>query len=33
MFENRVLGRIFVPKTEEGMGGWKRPNNEELHNL
>jgi hypothetical protein len=26
--ENRVLRRIFGPKREEGVGGWRR-----LHNL
>jgi hypothetical protein len=31
--ENRVLRRIFVPKREEVMGGWRRLHNEELHNL
>jgi hypothetical protein len=33
VFENRVLGRIFVPKREEVAGGWRRLHNEELHNL
>jgi hypothetical protein len=33
MFENRVLGRIFVPKGEEMVGGYRRLHNEELHNL
>jgi hypothetical protein len=32
-FENRVLRRIFEPKTEEVAGGWRRLHNEELHNL
>jgi hypothetical protein len=31
--ENRVLRRIFGPKWEEMMGGWRRLHNEELHNL
>jgi hypothetical protein len=31
--ENRVLRRIFGPKREEVGGGWRRLNNEELHNL
>jgi hypothetical protein len=31
--ENRVLRRIFGPKMEEVVGGWRRQNNEELHNL
>jgi hypothetical protein len=33
MFENRVLRRIFGPNREEEAGGWRRLNNEELHNL
>jgi hypothetical protein len=32
VFENRVLRRIFGPNREEGAGGWRRPNNEKLHN-
>jgi hypothetical protein len=28
---NRVLRRIFGPKWEEVVGGWKRPHNEEVH--
>jgi hypothetical protein len=31
--QNRVLRRIFVPKREEVVGGWRRLHNEELHNL
>jgi hypothetical protein len=31
--ENRVLRRIFGPKREEVAGGWRRQNNDELHNL
>jgi hypothetical protein len=31
--ENRVLRRIFGPKREEVVGGWRRLHNEELHNL
>jgi hypothetical protein len=31
--ENRVLRRIFEPKTEEVAGGWRRLHNEELHNF
>jgi hypothetical protein len=31
IFENRVLRKIFVPKKEEGTGGWRRQRNEELH--
>jgi hypothetical protein len=33
VFENRVLKRIFVPKREEVTGDWRKPHNEELHNL
>jgi hypothetical protein len=33
MFQNRVLRRIFGPKREEMLGGWRRLHNEELHNL
>jgi hypothetical protein len=32
VFENRVLSRIFGPK-DEVTGGWRKPHNEELHNL
>jgi hypothetical protein len=31
--ENRVLGRIFGPKRDEMIGGWRKLHNEELHNL
>jgi hypothetical protein len=31
--ENRVLRRIFGPKRDEVVGGWRRLHNEELHNL
>jgi hypothetical protein len=30
---NRVLKRIFEPKREKVAGGWRRLDNEELHNL
>jgi hypothetical protein len=30
MFENRVLRRIFGPKREEVVGGWRRLYNEDL---
>jgi hypothetical protein len=30
---NRVLRRIFGPKTDEVMGEWRKLHNEELHNL
>jgi hypothetical protein len=32
VFENRVL-RIFGPKRDEPTKGWRKLNNEELHNL
>jgi hypothetical protein len=28
-----VLGRIFGPKRDEVMGGWRKLHNEELHDL
>jgi len=31
--ENRELRRIFGPKGEEVVGGWRRLRNEELRNL
>jgi hypothetical protein len=31
--ENRVLKRIFAPKSEEVTGAWRRPNNEKLNDL
>jgi hypothetical protein len=33
VFKNRVLRRIFGPKREEVVGGWRSMHNEELHNL
>jgi hypothetical protein len=33
VFENSVLKRIFGPKREELMGGWRKLQNEELRNL
>jgi hypothetical protein len=33
MYENRVLRRIFGPKREEVVGGWRRLHTEELHIL
>jgi hypothetical protein len=33
VFENRVLIRIFGPKRDEVIGGWRKRHNEELHNL
>jgi hypothetical protein len=31
VFENKVLRRIFGPKRDEVMGGWRKLHNEELH--
>jgi hypothetical protein len=33
MFENRELRRIFGPKRDEVIGGWRKLRNSELHNL
>jgi hypothetical protein len=33
VFENMVLRRIFGPKRDEMIGGWRKLHNEELHNL
>jgi hypothetical protein len=33
VFENKVLRRIFGPKRDEVMGGWRKLHNEELHDL
>jgi hypothetical protein len=33
VFENRVLRRIFGPKSDELTGEWRKPHNEELHDL
>jgi hypothetical protein len=33
VFENRVFRRIFGPKRDGVTGGWRKPHNEELHNL
>jgi hypothetical protein len=33
VFENRVLRRIFGPKMDEVMGGWRKLHNEELQGL
>jgi hypothetical protein len=33
VFENRVLKRIFGPKRDEIIGGWRKLHNEVLRNL
>jgi hypothetical protein len=33
VFENRELRRIFGPKGDGVIGGWRKLHNEELHNL
>jgi hypothetical protein len=33
VFENRVLRRIFEPKGDGVIGGWRKLHSEELHNL
>jgi hypothetical protein len=33
VFENRVLRRIFGPKRDDVIGGWRKLHNEEFHNL
>jgi hypothetical protein len=33
VFENSALRRIFRLKRDEIKGDWKKPHNEELHNL
>jgi hypothetical protein len=33
VFKNRVLGKIFGPKRDEVIGGWRKVHSEELHNL
>ena len=33
VFENRVLRKMFGPKTEEVIREWKRLHNEKLHDL
>jgi hypothetical protein len=33
VFKNRVMRRIFGPKREKMMGGWRRLYTEDLHNL
>jgi hypothetical protein len=33
VFENRVLRRVFGPKTDEITGEWRKLHNEELNDL
>ena len=33
VFENRVLGRVFGPKKDEVIGGWRKLHNEDLSDL
>jgi hypothetical protein len=33
VFENRVLRKVFGPKTDEVTGEWRKLNNEELNDL
>jgi hypothetical protein len=33
VFENGILRRIFEPKRDEVVGGWKKLHNEVLHNM
>jgi hypothetical protein len=33
VFENGMLRRIFGPKGDEIIGGWRKFHDEELHNL
>jgi hypothetical protein len=33
VFENRVLRRIFGPKRDDIVGGWRTMHNDEFHNL
>jgi hypothetical protein len=33
VFDNRVLRRIFGPKGDEVTGGWRTPDDKELHDL
>jgi hypothetical protein len=33
MFHDRVLRRIFGPKRDEAVGGWRKPYNGKLYNL
>jgi hypothetical protein len=33
VYDKRVLRRMFEPKRDEVIGGWRKLHNEELHNL
>jgi hypothetical protein len=33
VFEDRLLRRIFGPKRDDVIGGWRKLHNEELYNL
>jgi hypothetical protein len=33
VFDNRVLGRIFVPKRDEVTGKWRKLHNDEFNDL
>jgi hypothetical protein len=33
VFENRVVRRMFGPKRDHIIGGWRKLHNEKLHNL
>jgi hypothetical protein len=33
LLENKMLRRIFGPKRDEVMGGWRKLHNEELHSF
>jgi hypothetical protein len=33
VFENILLSRIFGPRRDEVMGGWRKLHNRELHDL
>jgi hypothetical protein len=33
VFEKRLLRRLIGPKRNEVNGGWRKPHNEELHDL
>jgi hypothetical protein len=33
VFENRMLRRIFGPKGNDIVGGWRKMHDEELHNF